>query len=325
MKLLFQMQRAGQATVEYVLLLVVILLLGKVVVSPLGDGLKQWSYGLIGPRGYYACLMERAYLPGFTHDNEQNPAQGCGRKKSLSFEDLSAGLNGDGTNSGLNNSSSLSSSSSSSSSSNDSQSSKESSEAANKRSAENSKKRNSPRSSKFNSSGNSSSSSSPSSSSSSSSKNGGADSQFSSDHLAGLDQQERTSSPSRFKKRRSRRRKGNKGDTEILKLKNSSSSFENEEWGVGVLGSIPLPEEAQEEIKKKKESIKATTPSKQGFQISSKAHTEQIKKEKRRLLAEEKSRSLSFGAFLKWLFILAMIVILFVVIGSQVLAYKNAD
>ena len=65
-ELMRQLKRnTGQATVEYLLLIVVIIALALSVGRPLGDYLQGLSGAMLGPDdSYYACLMEKAELPG---------------------------------------------------------------------------------------------------------------------------------------------------------------------------------------------------------------------------------------------------------------------
>ena len=60
--------KSGQATVEYLLLAVTIIIIARVILSPLGKGLTQYSQYLLGPyneehAGYYGCLMQNGLLP----------------------------------------------------------------------------------------------------------------------------------------------------------------------------------------------------------------------------------------------------------------------
>ena len=66
MKRLFK-NKKGQATVEYLLLIVVIIALALSIGRPLGDYLTSLSGAMLGPDdSYYACLLEQAELPGQT-------------------------------------------------------------------------------------------------------------------------------------------------------------------------------------------------------------------------------------------------------------------
>lgn len=69
MKFLFKNHR-GQATVEYFLLIVVVISLGLGVSGPLGRALSRFSSALIGVDGYYSCLIKKGLLPPANCDNK---------------------------------------------------------------------------------------------------------------------------------------------------------------------------------------------------------------------------------------------------------------
>ena len=69
----------GQATVEYILLLVVVMAIALGIGGPLGRHLKNFSGAIVGPDGYYACLTKAGRLPG-------DPiASSCGSYSALSL------------------------------------------------------------------------------------------------------------------------------------------------------------------------------------------------------------------------------------------------
>ena len=76
-ELMRQLRRnTGQATVEYLLLIVVVIALALSIGKPLGDYLIGFSSSMLGPEdSYYACLTELAKLPG-------DPVS-CGDERSL--------------------------------------------------------------------------------------------------------------------------------------------------------------------------------------------------------------------------------------------------
>ena len=62
-------QKTGQATLEYLLLIVVVIAIALGIGGPLGRHLTNISGAMLGPDdSYYACLMERAVLPGSAVD-----------------------------------------------------------------------------------------------------------------------------------------------------------------------------------------------------------------------------------------------------------------
>ena len=62
----------GQATVEYILLLVVVITIALGIGGPLGRHLRDFSGALLGPGGYYACLTEEGLLPGTSQCEPKN-------------------------------------------------------------------------------------------------------------------------------------------------------------------------------------------------------------------------------------------------------------
>ena len=81
---------AGQATVEYILLIVIVVAIALAVKGPLGERLGEFSGKMVGEDGYYACLMERGYLP------EDPRASECGKYKLEAEGSLQGGSGGSG-------------------------------------------------------------------------------------------------------------------------------------------------------------------------------------------------------------------------------------
>ena len=71
---------AGQATTEYILILVVVIALFTLIGGPLMQNLTSWGFKLVGPGGYYSCLMENGLLPGFKY-TEEGGSVGCSSHK----------------------------------------------------------------------------------------------------------------------------------------------------------------------------------------------------------------------------------------------------
>ncbi|MCY4320905.1 MAG: hypothetical protein OXC37_00650 [Bdellovibrionaceae bacterium] len=98
----------GQATIEYLLLIVLVIAIATGIGGPLGLYLKRFSGALLGPNGYYACLTERGLLPGDPR------ASYCNRHTNLAlntissisfgpgFSDSDLGTGGDNNNTGIN-------------------------------------------------------------------------------------------------------------------------------------------------------------------------------------------------------------------------------
>ena len=81
-------QKSGQATVEYILLIVIVMAIALAVKGPLGDRLGKFSGSIVGSDGYYACLMERGYLPEDPRTSE------CAQHKDLATATLKEGSAG---------------------------------------------------------------------------------------------------------------------------------------------------------------------------------------------------------------------------------------
>ena len=78
----------GQATLEYLLLIVIVIAIALGIGGPLGRHLRDFSGALLGPEGYYACLTERAILPGESSE--------CGQSVDLAMGSLSSIQSGEG-------------------------------------------------------------------------------------------------------------------------------------------------------------------------------------------------------------------------------------
>ena len=83
----FFKKNQGQATVEYLLLIVVVITLALSIGTPLGNWIGEQSRVLLGPDGYYGCLMEHGALP------KGSKAASC---KIASVDPLNISLNGGG-------------------------------------------------------------------------------------------------------------------------------------------------------------------------------------------------------------------------------------
>ena len=64
----------GQATVEYLLLIVVVVAIASGIGRPLGKSLSAFSGAMVGPNGYYACLTEKGLLPGSDCNGQKTEA-----------------------------------------------------------------------------------------------------------------------------------------------------------------------------------------------------------------------------------------------------------
>ena len=98
----------GQAIIEYVLILVVVLALGGLVLK-LNEGFKKWGDSIVGPKGYMVCLLETGQLPGKTNCHikklEVTFSSGSGGSSSSGSSGSGAGGSGSGGSSGSSSSS----------------------------------------------------------------------------------------------------------------------------------------------------------------------------------------------------------------------------
>lgn len=76
----------GQATIEYVLLLVVIITIALGIGGPLGRHLTKFSGAMVGPEGYYACLTRHGVLPGNSYTSFAGV--NCGQLHSQALGEL---------------------------------------------------------------------------------------------------------------------------------------------------------------------------------------------------------------------------------------------
>ena len=101
----------GQAIVEYVLILTVVVTVMGALLLKLNRGIETWAKSLLGKGGYIACLMQTGTLPGKAHS-------ACFMKPiDADFSTSSSSTGGGGGTDSASSTSSASSSSSSSSSS----------------------------------------------------------------------------------------------------------------------------------------------------------------------------------------------------------------
>jgi len=77
------MANKGQATIEYILLITLVISIALGLGGPLGRHLKQFSGAMLGPEGYYACLTKEGLLPGETLSDGE-----CGRYSQLALAEI---------------------------------------------------------------------------------------------------------------------------------------------------------------------------------------------------------------------------------------------
>lgn len=99
----------GQAIVEYILILTVVVMVMGGLLFKLNKGFQKWGKSIIGADGYIACLMQTGLLPGQSTTHLSNP---CAPIENIDF---SAESSSSSSSSGSSSSGGSSSSSSSSS------------------------------------------------------------------------------------------------------------------------------------------------------------------------------------------------------------------
>ena len=285
---------AGQATTEYILILVVVIALFKFIGGPLVENLTSWGFKLVGPGGYYSCLMENGLLPGFRYANS---SEGCSARKADALANLTNEgegiLGGEGAEKF--------------------QTAEERARKGGGKKRKKNKKRKKkkkPKKTKTPTLG---------------SGSGGSSRRGSSRSYAG------------------RSKKLSRHSRSSSQTENGGSSFENSEEK----GEVYTTGKKRISNKQKKKRVRRRQQGYLGFEVpeeeqrpasfkekfSSKGKglgetkNSRIKTKKRieRKIQVEEDKPLQFGEFLKYLFIAALIIILLVVGGSQVLELKNKD
>ncbi|MGI9549398.1 MAG: hypothetical protein ACR2M7_05460 [Bdellovibrionales bacterium] len=287
---------SGQATVEYILLLVIVVLLARFVLSPLGEGVKQYSGALVGPGGYYSCLMEHGGVPG--HDDIEDVATGekldCGESKLKA----SAGWNSElgSIEPGLQKASSASDHSDSS-----------------KNEASKEKKTKDP-------------SSSPQQISNSSSKRGSKrGSSAGGDSSSNL----KAASSTKIKRKKRIRKTKRAFKEEYKKPSTKTGTSEIEDFGSSKKRTVSvIIIDAEEEEEKKRSSLfRSEKKAAQQADEKTKKKGHLIASAKRGTdgKASEIDGKLPFEKFLKYLIILAILVAIFLVVFSQVMEFQNRE
>ena len=333
-------QVSGQVTIEYILLLLIIILIVKFVASPMGKVFAQWTRFLVGPhnsagQGYYGCLMEKGLLPGGPLRGESCPnlnlnfniaafsgggygggSYGGGGGYGGGGSYGGGGGSGSSTEGGGSEDGSGGNEDSGNKSVTGNKNSKDSSSSGNKRSGQQSS---------------SSSSGSLSATAGSGSSSGGDEEAYGLDNGAFG-----SAGQSRKKKRRKRFR--NRGQSSEDDQEFSFQTSNNNKRGYrgrrrfrkkrfkGILGQRFFQGEKQEERASSfvlaKGSISGKTHSSDGEDRGLKLKTgEKNSSEK----VDDKIEEIDYGKFLKYLFFVAIIIAIVVLIGSQILEFQNAD
>ena len=313
---IFYLKKKGQATVEYLLLTVVIITIGKVIVSPMGKSLQEWATKMLGPGGYYACMLEHGLIPG---KQWTNSGISCGAYKVAALDDL-GNLSGGGGGSLSGGSSSSDSGSSGGDGSSGGES--DSGEDSGSKDKKGGRKKRGPSSNSGDGSGDSFTEGS-----------GSEDpNQANSDKFPGLKSGKKNKNSRNKAKRRARKKRPKRGGLKDVKIKSDGdSSGDGEgEMGVGYLGERFSIEYEDEEADKPPPVFQA-----QGSVSKTGEETSAAQKKKNRMQAKKLGEGkggdikdlepLSFGNYMKWLFIALLVITVVLVIGSQLLEFQNAD
>ena len=87
----------GQAIVEYVLILTVVVVVMGGLLLKLNKGLRDWGKSILGNQGYIACLMQTGTLPGKAHSSCSIKNWNVNFSSSSSTGTSSAGSSSSGT------------------------------------------------------------------------------------------------------------------------------------------------------------------------------------------------------------------------------------
>ena len=303
----------GQATVEYILLLVVVMLIAFGIGGPLGRHLKAFSGAMVGPEGYYACLTQEGLLPGDTS------ASNCAAHSNLALGHLGDISSGEAFNesTGLGAGNNFSGNNSDKGNSNKDSVAEDSKKSKNKASSKHRAKNTG------SSSGNENSGATGSGQASSGDFLNRQDA-----FLASLneikDKKKRTNKKKRFR----RKSKGTSVEDPFKNNKKTKtkSSRSRVSQGEGYLGDQNYFEPEEEE---KQRVFKVTSENKKTNKGTNKEEKDKSRIQDRKPTGDgnlnDENRGMDFSGFLKYLIIAIMIIALVVVIFSQVMEYQNRD
>ena len=300
---------------EYLLLAVVIIVIGKVVVSPMGKALQEWATKMLGPKGYYACLMEYGLIPG---KRWESLGIECGAYKVAAVGDLESLEGGSGLMSGGGSSSGSSGGDSSSGEGDSSEEGGSSEEDSDSKDKSDRKKRG-PSSNSGDGSGDSFT------------EGSGTDPNAFSGRFPALQSKNKNTSSGKNPKRKRRKKRPKRSGPKDVTLKADTNSSDGGSWetGEGYLGRISIEFEDEEQDKP------PPVFEAQGSASQTGAETPAAQKQKNRVqvnkLGEGKKgnitdmKPLTLGGYMKWLFIAVLVIAVVLVIGSQILEFQNAD
>ena len=315
----------AQATMEYILLLVVVMAIALGIGGPLGNHLKKFSGAMVGEKGYYACLTRCGVLPGPAYKSQLKKCKDdCVNNPSLSSAVASLeriGKEGSGGPGGLNRGLGASGSNS----------------AGAEGKAGSATGDGSNNQGKLNKTGQNRGASKRhriKKSSSSGSGRGGSTAGSSDDSFAGLssfpvNQSEGKKKAQKKRKKRKFKARGEdpvgSGFSGTKKKKRRTAARVRVIRGQGYLGEevdyISEPEQRKEVFKVREEISKKATKT----EAEKKAKQIQSEKLKKTKALEDKDKGINFGGFMKYLIIAIMIIVVIVVIFSQVMEYQSKD
>ena len=334
----------GQATVEYLLLIVVVIAIATGIGGPLGRHLAKFSGALLGPDGYYACLTEKGKLPG----TPECSAEGL----NLAFNSLNQVSSGDGFSaggSGNNNSNNNNNNSNNNNSNNDGNDSNDGSNKDGSDSSTGNDSQDGGKSFKSSSSKGKNKKNKRHKAESSSSEDSANSDSASSGSLAGSSAGDSSDSPSSFsdfssgfssknKRKKRRRGRGSVQGRSSRAEKGGEGAFSGDDQGYkrarfraeqaeGYLGETYAQEIEQE--KQEKPVFKAAQAegpaSRTAGSDSKKAGMIADRKPDKKTVEDDKVKSMNFSGFLKYLMIAILVIVVIIVIFSQVMEYQSRD
>ena len=316
---------SGQATVEYLLIMMVVVALVLGIAGPLGRHLKGFSGALVGPEGYYGCLTERGLLPG------DSRAADCGSHVNVALDNLSQidggtlGRGGNKGSSGSGNKGTFGGSGNISDSDSDLPGS-------------DSKDGNSdPDSSSFPASKNfdSSRNKNPKRHKAKNSSDSGLDS---GDSLSAGDRNSPGSFQALSSSGNKKKKKNRPSNQDLVSEDQAAGGFNQGQEGYkrdkfragraggeGYLGESFEAEEENKEVFRAKESVRSTGADSESTPEDSKKSWIPDRGPSQEGSEDKKGRAFNLGFFLKYFVIVALVVVILIVIFSQVMEYQSRD
>ena len=337
------LESRGQATVEYLLLIVVVIAIATGIGGPLGRHLSDFVGALLGPDGYYACLTEKGKLPGtpecsgeginLAFNSLDQISSGEDGKESSSGNNNKTGNNKSGNSNNNNKSGNdnnnkegdLNEEGTGSSAGNDSQDGGKSFKSGRSKEKNKNTSRHKAGASSGNSSlgseGNLADSSSGDSSDSPSSFSAFPASDFSSKKIKRKKRKRGGSAHGRGSKEESGEGQFNGGDQGYKRIRVRAGSAQ------GYLGAAYGQEEEQKKQGKPvfKMAQAEGTATRASEADPKKAKMISNRKPDKKTLEDDKIKGMNFSGFLKYLVIAILLIVVIIVIFSQVMEYQSRD